>query len=298
VSELNFHHLRYFWAIAHEKSLTRAAQKLHISPSALSIQLKHLEERLGQPLFDRQGRQLVLTEAGRIALDHANTIFKTGEELVSTLQGRPLGSRPVLRVGAAATLSRNVQMAFLRPVLDAGDAQLLLVSGSVRELLVQLQDHTLDVVLANHAVPRERASAWQNHLVAEQSVSLVSRKPRGRARPFSFPQDLHGQNLILPSESSAVRLQFDLLLELSGIQPRVLAEVDDMALMRVLARETGALTLVPPVVVRDELRTGQLIERCSIPLLHESFYAITIKRRYPSDVLERLLKRRGAMLAD
>lgn len=293
MADLNFHHLRYFWAIAHERNLTRAAAKLHISPSALSIQLRQLEDRLGQPLFDRQRKRLVLTEAGRIALDHANTIFKAGDELVSTLKGRPLGSRPLLRVGSAATLSRNFQLEFLRPLLASAEAQLVLVSGSVRELLVQLQDHTLDIVLSNHAVPGDRGAAWHNHLVAEQSISLVSRKPRGRARPFVFPDDLQGQLVILPSESSAVRLQFDLLLDLAGVQPRILAEVDDMALMRVLARESGALALVPPVVVQDELRSGVLVERCSIPQLQESFYAITARRRYPSELLGKLLRSRS-----
>lgn len=293
MAELNFHHLRYFQAIAQERNLTRAAAKLHISPSALSIQLRQLEERLGQPLFDRQRRQMALTEAGRIALDYANTIFKAGDELVATLKGRPISSLPVLRVGSSATLSRNFQMEFLRPLLADARAQLVLVSGSVRELLAKLQDHTLDIVLSNHAVHGDRGSAWQNHLLAEQSISLVSRKPRGRHRPFVFPDDLQGQWLILPSESSAVRLQLDLLLDLAGVQPRILAEVDDMALMRVLARESGALALVPPVVVRDELRTGVLIERCSIPQLQESFYAITARRRYPSKILGELLKSRA-----
>ncbi|MBU3724992.1 MAG: LysR family transcriptional regulator [Burkholderiaceae bacterium] len=290
MASLNFHHLRYFWAIAHERSLTKAAAKLHISPSALSIQLRHLEDRLGQPLFDRQGKQLTLTEAGRIALDHADTIFKAGDELVNTLKGRPLGAQPVLRVGSSATLSRNFQMEFLRPLLESAEAHLVLVSGSVRELLLQLQDHTLDVVLSNHAVPRERGAPWQSHLIAEQSVSLVGRRPRGAKRAFRFPQDLHGQAIVLPSESSVVRTEFDLLLDSAGVRPRILAEVDDMALMRVLARESGALTLVPPVVVQDELRSGLLVERYSIPQLQESFYAITASRRYPSVVLRKLLK--------
>jgi LysR family transcriptional activator of nhaA len=290
MAELNFHHLRYFWVIAHRRSLTRAAEELHVSPSALSIQLRQLEERLGQPLFERRNRRLVLTEAGRIALDHADTIFKAGEELVSTLKGRGGAALPVLHVGAVATLSRNFQLAWLRPLLAAGDVRVHLHSGRLRELLVQLAAHVIDVVLTNEPVPGDRATGWRSRLIARQPVSLVSRKPRGRGdTALRFPHDLQGQALILPSEHSGYRAAFDLALESAGVRAQVLAEVDDMAMLRLLARQTGALTLVPPVVVRDELDSGVLVERCSIPQIEESFYAVTVQRRFPHPRLEALL---------
>jgi len=292
MAELNYHHLRYFWAIAHERHLTRAAHKLHVSQSALSIQLRALEQRLGHALFERRGRELVLTEAGRVALEHADTIFAAGAELVNTLKGRPRSARPVLRVGSVATLSRNFQLHWLRPLLERGDVQVVLHSGTLRELLAQLAAHALDVVLANEAVPRDRAAGWRNTLLAEQPVSLVSRKPRGArraARPFAFPSDLQGEPLLLPGAHSALRAGFDRLLDEAGVRVQVLAEVDDMAMLRLLARETGALALVPPVVVADELQAGRLVERCSIPQLVEHFYAITVARRFRHPLLERLL---------
>jgi len=290
MAALNYHHLRYFWTIAHEQNLTRAAARLHVSPSALSVQLRQLEDRLGHALFERRGRSLQLTEAGRIALDHADTIFETGEELVNTLQGQPATRAPLLRVGSAATLSRNFQLAWLRPLLARGDVQIRLHSGRMRELLLQLSAHTLDVVLTNETVPRDRASGWTSRLVAQQPVSLVSRKPRGRAAvPLAFPQGLAGQPLLLPGEGSAVRHAFDVLLEQAGVRPVILAEVDDMAMLRLLARETGALALVPPVVVADELLAGTLVERCSIPQISESFYAVTAQRRFPHPLLKELM---------
>jgi LysR family transcriptional activator of nhaA len=136
--KLNYHHLRYFWVIAGERSLTRAAERLHVSQSALSIQLRKLEDSLGQALFDRENKRLALTEAGRIALDYANTIFRAGDELENTLQNRPSGHRQVLRVGAVATLSRNFQLELLRPVLGRTDLELVVRSGSLRELRSQL----------------------------------------------------------------------------------------------------------------------------------------------------------------
>ena len=290
MAELNYHHLRYFWAIAHEQNLTRAAQKLHVSQSALSVQLRQLEERLGHALFERRGRQLLLTEAGRIALDHADTIFRAGDELISTLHGRPMDEQPVLRVGSAATLSRNFQLLLLKPLLARPDVRVRLVSGSLRELLVQLGAHTLDVVLCNDAVPRDKAAGWHSRLVAQQVVSLVSRKPkRGQPKPLDFPAGLHDQPMLLPGEHSSLRAAFDRLLADAGVRPRVLAEVDDMALLRLLARETGALALVPPVVVQDELDAGTLVERCRIPQISESFYAVTPERRFPHPLLKALL---------
>ncbi|HYF59909.1 MAG TPA: LysR family transcriptional regulator [Burkholderiaceae bacterium] len=289
MSELNYHHLRYFWAIAHERGLTRAAQRLHVSQSALSVQLRRLEERLGHALFERRGRGLVLTEAGRVALDHADAIFRTGDELVGTLKGRPRAEQPVLRVGSVATLSRNFQMQWLAAVLARGDVRVVLHSGSLRELLAQLGAHSLDVVLANEAVPRDRAAGWHCRLIAEQPVAIVSRRPRGRPRPLRFPQDLHDRPMLLPGEAGSVRAAFDALLEQHDVRPRLLAEVDDMAMLRLMARETGALALVPPVVVRDELEAGTLVERCSIPQIAERFYAITGQRRFAHPLLRALL---------
>jgi LysR family transcriptional activator of nhaA len=289
MADLNFHHLRYFWVVAHRRNLTRAAEALHVSPSALSIQLRQLEERLGHRLFERRNRQLVLTEAGRVVLAHADSIFRTGQELLGALRGTPTLSRAVLRVGAVATLSRNFQLGWLLPMLQGQQVQIRLVAGQLRDLLAQLATHALDVVLSNEATPRDTSAGWVSRRIAQQPVSLVSKPPRRGARPFQFPQDLDGQPLLLPSDESAVRPAFDLLLEEAGVRPQVLAEVDDMAMLRLLARQTGALTLVPLVVVRDELQAGTLAERCTIPTLHENFYAITTRRRFAHPALREML---------
>lgn len=291
MADLNFHHLRYFWVVAHTRHLTRAAEALHVSPSALSIQLRQLEDRLGHALFERRNRQLVLTEAGRLALAHADTIFQSGQELLSTLRGTPTQTRAILRVGAVATLSRNFQIGWLSPMLRDQQVQIRLVSGQPRELLAQLSAHSLDVVLSNEPAPRDKAAGWTSRRIAQQTLSLVSRPP-GRSRKhkaFQFPKDLEGQPLILPSEDSAIRPAFDLLLEEAGVRPQVLAEVDDMAMLRLLARETGALALVPPVVVSDELRNGVLVERYRIAQIQEVFYAITMRRRFAHPVLREML---------
>jgi LysR family transcriptional activator of nhaA len=291
VPRLNYHHLQYFWAIAHERSLTRAAARLHVTPSALSIQLKALEERLGQRLFERQRGRLVLTEAGRIALEYADTIFSAGKELVDVLKGTRRGPARVLRVGSVATLSRNFQLALLSPLIGQPDVELVVHSGSLRELLAQLAAHTLDLVLSNDPVPRDAATPWHSHLLAEQPVSLVGRPPRERRR-VRFPDVLRDTPVLLPGPSSAIRAAFDRLVEAAGIRPSIVAEVDDMAMLRLLARESPGLALVPPVVVRDELKSGVLVERCRIKAIRESFYAISPQRRFPNPVVRELLARR------
>lgn len=291
---LNYHHLRYFWAIAHERNLTRAARRLHVSQSALSVQLRQLEVRLGQDLFERSGKRLVLTEAGRIALDYADTIFRAGDELVGLLQGRGAAGRQPLRIGAVATLSRNFQLALLQPLIGRPDIELVLNSGSLRELLAQLDAHTLDLVLSNVAVPRDAGRPWHSHLIAEQPVSLVG-KPQPSRKRFRFPGDLRDAPVVLPGSAHSLRASFDLLMDEAGIRPKIVAEVDDMAMLRLIARESDALTLVPPVVVRDELAAGLLVERCRIPQIRESFFAISPSRRFPNPLLRELLATRGGL---
>ncbi|EKM99435.1 LysR family transcriptional regulator [Acidocella sp. MX-AZ02] len=286
--DLNYNHLRYFWAVVHAGGLTRAAAMMNLSQSALSVQIQKLEHQIGHPLFERAGRKLVLTEAGRIALDYADTVFKAGEELMSTLRGQPLATRQVLRVGALTTLSRNFQLEFLRPLVGRADVELIVRSGNIRDLLAQLEAHALDVVLANSAAPRDARSSLRNHLLNEQPVSLVGR-PRATRRKFKFPDDLRSEPILLPSLDSDIRVAFDRVLELAGIRPIILAEVDDMAMLRLLAREREGVTLVPPIVVRDELNTGVLVEHCRIEDVTETFYAIVQKRRFPNRLLSELL---------
>lgn len=286
-SRLNFHHLQYFWAVARDGNLTRTAQRLRVSQSALSAQIRQLEGVLGHPLFHREGRGLTLSEAGRIALAYADDVFSTGTELLVTLQGGR-SREQVLSIGAVATLSRNFQESFIKPLLSQPDLKLRLQAGRLDDLLGSLAAHALDLVLSNRPAPREPGRGWRTRRIARQEVSIVGRK---RARRFRFPQDLQGAVMILPGPDSEVRSEFDALCEQRGITVAVLAEVDDMATMRLLARDTQALTLLPSVVVRDELRSGVLREHCVVSGLFETFYAITIDRHFQHPLVKVLLER-------
>jgi LysR family transcriptional activator of nhaA len=285
---LNYHHLRYFRAIAHEGGLTKAAARLNVAQSALSIQLRHLEENLGHPLFVRKNRKLQLTEAGQLALQYADSIFRTGDELVDTLRHQSPRARQVLRVGTVATLSRNFQWEFLKPLRSSRDVQLVLRSGAVRDLIAQLRNHEVDVVLSNQAMRRDADTGHHSHLLAEQEISLVGRPVAGRAR-FRFPEDLKKTPVLLPSLESEVRASFDLIMDQAGLRPVIAAEVDDMAMLRVLALRLRAVALVPKVVVQDELRSGVLVERYRFPSVKERFYAITPSRTFPNALVKTLI---------
>ncbi len=288
MSSLNYNHLRYFWAVAHEGNLTRTAERLGISQSAVSIQIKKLEQQIGHALFERRGTQLLLTEAGRIALDYADVIFASGEEMMGTLKERPAGRRLVLRVGSLATLSRNFQIAFLRPLLFRDDVEIVVRSGTPGELLQSLEAHRLDVVLVNSPTPRDAATAWIAHPIAEQPVSLVGHPDR-IGKEASLKALLSREPLVLPTAGSSIRTGVDALLDRLEIRPRIAAEVDDMAMMRLLARADVGLAVVPPIVVQDELDSGLLMVADQFPQLSETFYAVTLSRRFPNPLLRELI---------
>jgi len=287
---LNYHHLRYFWIVAHEGNLTRAAKLHNIAQSALSMQISALEAYLGQPLFERIGRRLVLTEAGRIALDFADAIFATGEELQGTLGALEAPQRKALRVGALATLSRNFQIGFLGPALAEPEIEVIVRSGRLDELLNGLEAYTLDVVLSNIVPVRDERTRWVAHAIDKQPVSLVG-QPRPKRDHLSLEVLLQSEALVVPAPESSIRTGFDALVNRIGIRPQIVAEVDDMAMLRLVAREHTGLAVVPPIAVKDELDTGVLVEVAELPGLAETFFAMTLTRRFPNPLLKLVLPR-------
>jgi LysR family transcriptional activator of nhaA len=171
------------------------------------------------------------------------------------------------------------------------DVELVVRSGSLRELLQELEAQVIDVVLANSPAPSDARSSLRSHLLDETPVSIVGRAELGG---FRFPEDLATTPILLPSLASEVRQAFDQMLDLAGVRPVIMAEVDDMAMLRLLARERQAVALVPPIVVRDELEGGVLAELHRIDSLAERFYAIVQNRRFPNPLLDVLLPARSA----
>lgn len=289
MAELNYNHLRYFWAVAQDGNLSRTAERLNVSQSALSVQIRKLEDRLGHALFERRGRALHLTEAGRITLDHAEAIFATGEELLGTL--RETGNaRQAVRIGALATLSRNFQISFVEPLLARTDIEVVLRSGSQGELLTALQSLALDVVLTNQSPASDALTPFIVHRLSEQPVSLIG-TPALLGETRAVADLLRTHPVILPIAGSGVRSGFDALVDRLDLRPQIAAEVDDMAMMRLMVREGHALGVLPPIVVRDELGDGTLVEAEGLPGIAETFLAVTIERRFPNPVVRQLIDR-------
>lgn len=290
---LNFHHLYYFWTVAREGHLTRAAEQLHVSQSALSSQIRQLENQLGHALFTREGRRLQLTEAGHLALDYADSIFSLGNEMQSVLKGDEQQRAQTLRIGSVTTLSRNFQENFLRPVLGDRSVRLNLKSASLEELLDQLTIHKLDLILSNKPVTSDDRIKLQCQRIARQSICLVGPDDE-HLKALALPRQLHEVSVILPGPSSEIRQQFDIYCEQHDIRLEPYAEVDDMAMLRLLARDSGALAVIPEVVVQDEIQSGVLRNYLTLDDVVETFYAITAQRHFEPPALKALLNQAPA----
>lgn len=286
---LNYHHLRNFWMIARHRSVTRAAEKLKVSQSTLSEQLAELEAWLGQPLFERRGRQLHLTDGGRIALEHAENIFTTGHELITRFRQSGETRRRELRIGAVGPLSKNLQFDFIQPILAESRTRLGVVAGPLTDLVRQLQEHHLDLVLSNIPLRADQSGEVFSHLLGEMPVYLVGNRRR-KLTPGGFPRGLAGVPLFLPSRQSDVRAEFDLLLAEAGVEADVRAEVDDMALLRLLALSGEGLALVSKIVVERELESRSLPFTLRVPGLRERYYALTVRKRFQNAWLQEIVE--------
>ena len=288
LSQLNFHHLFYFWRVARLGHLTRAADELHTSQSAVSAQIRQLDQRIGEKLFTREGRRLILTDTGQLVLAYAENIFGLGQEMLGRLEGQSAGITR-LRVGSVATLSRNYQENWIRPLLADPTIVLTLESGLLEGLIARLVQHQLDVVLANETIPADPDRPLHCRFLGSQTIAVVGPAGRWKTQSLRIPEDLHGVDIALPGPRHALRGQFDALCASVNVTPRLRAEVDDMAMLRLIARDSGWLAVLPEVVVQDELRAGLLVTVGHSTGLQEHFYAITTPHRHRIEVLEQLL---------
>lgn len=289
MSRLNYHHLYYFWRVAVVGNLTQVARELHISQSALSVQIKQLEHNMDVSLFERRGRSLQLTGAGRRVLAYAEDIFTKGEELESYLAKGMLGEVQHLSIGVLQTLSRNFIESFISPLLHNSQVSFSLSSGRMADLLNGLESHELDLVLTNRPVGTDgQSDLWTTRLVSRQPLAIVG--PADSKLDTQFPNGYDQMQWVLPGKASGIREAFNSLCVSLQYHPLIKAEADDMAMLRLLARDSGALTVLPTVVVKDEIEQGILVEYQQLPDAYEHFYAITVQRKFMPEVLLELLR--------
>ena len=277
---LNFHHLRYFWAVAGERSVTRAAEKLHISQPTVSAQIRELEEALGEKLFVRSGRTLRLTDTGRLVQRYADEIFGLGRELMDAVRDRPTDRPMRLQVGLVDSLPKLVVYRLLRPALSLpGRVQIVCREAAAEPLLAELAIYALDVVLSDApAGPSLKIRAF-NHLLGESTVGVYGIPKLAAVHRRGFPSSLDGAPFLLPTENTALRRSVDTWFNDNHVRPRVAAEFEDDALTNVFGQAGVGLFLAPTVVDAEVTRHYGVRRLGILDDVREGYYAITVERR-------------------
>jgi LysR family transcriptional activator of nhaA len=277
---LNYHHLRYFWVVAKEGGLKRAAEKLHVSQPSISEQIKELEEALGEPLFQRRGRTNVLTDAGQVVRRYAEEIFGLGAELMRAVKQRPGVQSLRFYVGVADAIPKLVVNDILKPALAMPQTvHIICREGKLEDLLAQLAAHRLDVVLADEPASSSLKFKLFTHLLGESGVCFCAASRLAARLRKGFPASLHNAPALLPTENTPLRRCLEQWFQRRQIRPRVVGEFDDAALMKVLAVDGRGFAPIPTVVAGDAISRYKLQKVGSTQECKEQFYAITAERR-------------------
>ncbi len=277
---LNYHHLLYFWMVAREGTILRAAEKLHIGQPAISTQLRSLEESLGQKLFQKSGRTLQLTETGKTVYRYADEIFSLGRELVDTLKGHPVG-RPVrFVVGVVEAMPKLMARRLLEPALRLSDElRLVCVEDTLEQLLSELMLHNVDIVLSDTPVTAAFKVRAYNHALGDSAVGLFAAKELARRYHKGFPQSLNGAPLLVPGRNSALRRSLDSWIESHDLHPFIRAEFDDTALLKAFG-QTGEGLFPGGLVIQDEICRQFEVELVGeMEGVREHFFAISAERK-------------------
>ena len=277
---LNFHHLRYFWTVARKGGVRKAADELHVSQPSISAQLRLLEDSLGEKLFKRSGRNLVLTEMGNLVLTYADEIFSAGRELMSAVKQRPGGRLLRLNVGMTDSISKLMGFEFLKPALRFSEPVHVVCRMAAIEVLVnQLQAHRLDIVLADEPASSSLKAKTFNHRLGRSGVTFCAVPAIAKKLRRNFPQSLNGATALLPTENMGMRAVLETWFDTKGIHPRLLGEYEDSALMVFCATAGRGFTVVPTVVAREVLKHWGLRVIANVDECGTEFYAITAERR-------------------
>lgn len=277
---LNYHHLLYFWTVVREGGISKAAGKLRLAQPTVSAQVRQLEESLGERLFQRQGRTLVLTELGRLVFRYADEIFGIGRELMDTLRGRPAGRPQPLTVGVANAVSKLVVYRLLRPVMQQHDTvHLVCREDNAEQLVAQLATYALDVVIADAPAPPHVRVKVFNHLLGESDTAFFAPAPLAARLRRRFPASLREAPMLLPTVNTALRRDLDAWFEKEQLRPRVVAEFEDSALMKVFGQGAGVVFPAPAAIAREVCRFYGVRVVGQTHAVRERYYAISAERR-------------------
>jgi LysR family transcriptional activator of nhaA len=280
VEWLNYHHLRYFWTVARKGGVRKAAEELHVSQPSISAQLRLLEESLGQKLFRRSGRNLVLTETGQLVLNYADEIFSAGRELMNAVKQRP-GKHPVrVNIGLTDAFPKLIAFQILRAAFRSEAAiHMICREGEIGPLVSHLQAHRLDIVLADEPASSALKAKTFNHRLGRSGITFCAVPSLAAKLRRNFPQSLDGAPALLPTQNMGMRAALETWFDSKGIRPRVVGEFEDSALMEVCSTGGRGFTAVHTVVDRAALKHYGLRVIARVDECGTDFYAITAERR-------------------
>ncbi len=277
---LNYHHLLYFWTVAHEGTIARAAAKLHLTQPTISGQLRLLEKALNTKLFERVGRNLALTDSGRIAFGYADEIFALGRECQDALMGHAPGRPLRLLAGVASTLPKEIAYRILEPALRLAEpVQLVCDHGTPDYLLAKLAVNALDVVLTDYPVSPSANIRAFNHLLGECNVLIMGSPGLADAYRRGFPRSLEGAPFLLPAANTTLRRRLEQWFEAEGIRPRVRGEFADPGLLKVFGRVGAGVFAVRSAVEHDTRQQYQVRLIGRVDSIREQFYAVTLEKK-------------------
>ena len=278
---LNYHHLLYFWVVAKTGSIVAATKELHLAHPTISGQIHRLEQVLGEKLFLRKGRKLVLTDTGRVAYGYAEEIFALGREFMDTVKGRSGGRSLRLVVGACDSLPRAIVYRMLEPAfrLEKNVQLVYREDRSIETFVADLAAYSIDVVLSDTPMMSDLPVRAFSHLLGECGTVFLGHPALVKACRRRFPTCLDGMPFLLPSRISALRGKLDEWFDSNGIRPNIAAELDDSALTKELGEAGIGVFAVPEVVAKDILRMHELQIVGRAPSIKYAFYAISVERK-------------------
>jgi LysR family transcriptional activator of nhaA len=279
--EPNYQHLLYFWAAAREGGINKAGAVLRLSPSTISTQVRLLEEALDVKLFQRVGRGLVLTDAGRMVYRYADEIFSLGREMLGAVRGDDMDRPLRLEVGLADVVPKLIAYRMLAPALQSREGRIMIVCREDHPdaLLADLATHQLDVVVLDRRVSPSEGVRVHNHLLGESGVALFATSALAARARADFPECLDGLPFLLPTPDTRLRRDVDTWFESTGVRPEVVGEFQDSALMKVFG-EAGHGIFPAPEVTRDEIERQFNVETIgTLAGVVERFYAVTAERQ-------------------
>lgn len=286
---LNYHHLYYFKTIAREGGIAKAAAKLRLGQPTLSTQLRQLEESLGHLLFDRRKRSLVLTEAGKVALEYAESIFRSGDELIQVLEDKSFSGRTDVKFGALDSVPKRFVLALMEAALKEGNCTVSVLEGRGDELLREMLAHQIDLMVSNYPPTSSEMGKVYSRSVAKVPVAVFG-APKYASVKKGFPKSLEGKPFVLPTAHSKLRHDIDHYFSVNKLRILPVVETQDTSLQKLLGIEGYGLVPLPEFTTRDLVEEKKLVKIGVLPDVKEEFWLVSADRKIENPIAAKLMK--------